>query len=190
MPPSDNLRKNKASPSWQESPPRKRNGPEKQIESKIDKPKRHVFLLAHFGKRRGEKSLTARNLHCRWFSSSSQKPRGKAALHHLSGGIAKTTKCLVEKQCRIVIWDCLISHTAFAHANGWRQNMTLSYIITPNAMSFFAKGEQKRVNVLHETWGMELWWQQDGTAAIKVDVPDYHLCCGSSSRPRNAPGAG
>lgn len=126
----------------------------------------------------------ARNPCCCWISSSRQKPRGKTSFSPPVRRDCKHNKsCLVEKQCRIVIWDCLSSHTAFAHVDGWRQNMTFSYIITPNTMSFFARGEQERANVLHETWGMKLWWQQDVTAAIEMDVLDCHLCWGDSSDP-------
>lgn len=123
----------------------------------------------------------AGNLRCCWISSSSQKPRGKIALHHLSGGTANTTQYLVGKQRGIVTWDCLISHTAFAHVDGWRRNMTLSYIITPNTMSLFARGEQKQANVLlHEMWGCALMVTRCHSSS-EGDIPDSRSFWGVSS---------
>lgn len=55
----------------------------------------------------------------------------------------KHNKASCRQTAQGVIRDCLISHTAFAHADGWRQNTTLSSIITPNSVCQCKRGTRQ-----------------------------------------------
>lgn len=172
-------RKNKASPSQWKSPLRKRRGTENKLKARQTNQKAD-FPFSTFLEEEGREVPYGQKPALPLDFQLKPEAQGKDSSSPPVRRDCKHNKVSCRKTSRIVIWDCLISHTAFAHADGWRQNMTLSYIITPNTMFFFARGEQERANVLHEMWGMGLWWRHDVTAAIKVDVLHYHLCWGGS----------